>query len=203
MSRRVLAASAAVLLLPLAWGCGGDDEEAAADTAARTEPAPALGADLRAAVRANDVPAAKRLLEGGADPNELDPTGESAFLVAAAADERELVELLLEHGGDVRAVDENGDTALIHAARNGSPELVEALIEAKSPLDHVNELGWTALLTAVVLGDGSEPFARTVEQLVAAGADPARADAHGISPLVHAQASGQSEIARILSDASG
>jgi uncharacterized protein len=200
---RLAALGALVLLLA---ACGGDgDGESAGETQARTDAPPASTAELRAAVRANDVDAATRLLEAGADPNQLDPAGESPFLLAASRvdDDTALLEAMLEHGADVRAVDGNGDTALVHAARRGAPEAVGVLLEAGSPVDHVSDLGWTALLTAVILGDGSEPYVRTVERLLDAGASPTIGDTHGIAPLVHAETAGHVEIARLLREAAG
>jgi uncharacterized protein len=98
----------------------------------------------------------------------------------------------------VRVVDEQGDTPLVRAARGGAHELVRPLVEAKSPIDHVNYLGWTALIAAVVLGDGSEPYQETIRVLLEGGADPNIGDANGIAPLVHATASGQTDVAKIL-----
>ena len=54
------------------------------------------------------------------------------------------------------------------------------------PVNHVNRLGWTALLEAVVLGDGSARYTRTVQLLLDCGADPQLADRDGATALTHA-----------------
>lgn len=205
---RLRALALGALLVLLLAGCGGDGAEeggGGGTQAAQTQASSggASSSELRAAVRGNDVAEVRRLLEAGADPNELDPTGESAFLAAAARadDDPELIELLLEHGGDVRATNREGDTALLLAARQGAPAVVGALLEAESPVDHVNQLGWTALHAAIVLGDGSGPYVDVVQRLIDGGADVQAGDTHGITPLVHAQTAEQVEVVRILREA--
>jgi ankyrin repeat protein len=204
---RLRALALAALLALLLAACGGDgDEEGGGETQAQTTAATStLSSELRDAVRANDVEEARRLLEEGADPNELDPNRQSAFLLAAARpeDDPALVQLLLEHEGDVRATNAEGDTPLILAARNGAQRVVAALVEADSPLDHVNQSGWTALHAAVILGDGSEPYFKTVQSLLDAGANPAIGDSFGFTPLVHARTAGQVEVIRLLAQADG
>ena len=72
------------------------------------------------------------------------------------------------------------------------------LLRTQIDKDHVNKLGWTALLEAVILGDGGPTYARIVQMLVKAGANPNIADRNGVTPLAHARARNLAEIAKIL-----
>jgi ankyrin repeat protein len=190
----------ALALLAAGCGGGGGGSEAAETEQQRD---PKLDAQLRAAVQERDVERARELLEQGADPDAKDPTGQSAYLYASSeiGPEPAMLELLLEHGADPAALDEQSSTGLIRAAQRGYPELVRPLLDANSPLDHVNRLGWTALAAAVILGDGSEPYVETVRLLLDAGASPTVADIHGLTPAVHAQTLGQTEVAALLREA--
>jgi uncharacterized protein len=209
-------ALASVLVLLLAAGCGGDDggggeagpqpttTQPATTQPATTESATSdLDAQLRAAVIANDIEEARRLLDEGANPNTPTNTRENAVLHAASelGPEPAMLDLLLGNGGDVDARDANNSTPLIRAAQRGFPELVGPLIESNSDLDHVNDLNFTALLATVIFGDGTEPYLETVRLLVDAGADVTIPDTHGQTPLQHAELAGQTEVARILSEA--
>jgi ankyrin repeat protein len=78
-----------------------------------TPPTPLLGAVLH-----NNTTEAKRLLAGGADPNQGRRIGSPATFQA-----------LVEKGADVQARDGSGSTALMWVAFNevGGPTLVEEL----------------------------------------------------------------------------
>ena len=65
-------------------------------------------------------------------------------------------------------------------------------------MNHVNRLGRTALLEAVILGDGGARHQAIVGLLIEHGADVDRADRDGVTPLAHARAKGQMEIAGLL-----
>jgi len=86
---------------------------------------------LADAARRGDLPAARLLLDKGADVNAVDYRGYTPLILAAQydRDSPELVRLLLSRGADVHAVAE-GHTALTIAARRGETELVRILREA-------------------------------------------------------------------------
>ena len=91
---------------------------------------------------------------------------------------------------------------LIPASERGHVEVVRYLLdETDVDVDHVNNLGWTALLEAVILGDGGPAHQAIVRLLLDAGADPELADRDGVTPLAHARARGQAEVAAILVEA--
>ena len=194
---------ALALVLPVAGCGGGDGGEAVTQPATTAGASSELDVQLREAVIANDIDEARRLLGEGANPNAPSDTRESAFLHASSelGPDPAMLELLLENGADVNARDQNNSTALIRAAQRGFPELVEPLLEADADLDHVNDLNFTALLATVIFGDGTAPYLDTVRLLVDAGADVTIPDVHGQTPRMHAEISGQTEVAGLLREA--
>ena len=140
------------------------------------------------------------LVEAGADINALEFQRYDVITIAAVADDVDLLILALELGGDPAQVTSLYDgTALIAAAHLGHAEVVRILLEAGAPVDHVNNLGWTALLEAVILGDGSDAYVKTIEHLLAHGADRKLADRQDYTPLDHARDRGYSRIVEMLS----
>ena len=146
----------------------------------------------------NDVDRAQELIDAGADVNAKDKTEQSAYLITTSEGYLSLLNLTLRHGADVRSLDSFNGTGLIRAAERGHADVVARLLETEVEVNHVNELGWTALLEAVILGDGSPRYQRTVRLLLDAGADPSITDSDGVTPLEHAEAHGFDEIAAIL-----
>ena len=104
---------------------------------------PALNEQLIAAAYENDVEAARRLMEQGADVNAKDETVQSAYLVATSevGDDPSLLELALANGADVSSLDSYDGTGLIRAADRGYTEVVARLLETDIDVDHVNRLG--------------------------------------------------------------
>lgn len=65
----------------------------------------------------------------------------------------------------------------------------------------MNNLGWTALHEAIILGDGSERYVRTVQLLLDHGADPTLATGDGQSPLALARSHQQPAIVELITGA--
>ena len=174
----------------------------APETAAR-EPASdvlsELDVQLIDAAWANDVEAARRLIEAGADVNAKDRTEQSAYLIATSEGYTDLLELTLEEGADVRSLDSYRGTGLIRAAERGHARVVGRLLQTGIDIDHVNRLGWTALHEAIILGEGTERYVDTVRLLVAEGADLELAPARdGIVPIEHARMREQTRVVETL-----
>ena len=161
MSRLSLALACYLALLVL--GCGGGktptDDELANRNAALIE-----------AAWSNDVATAQDLIDAGADVNHKDSTSQSAYLISTSEGHLELLELTLDNGADVTSLDSFDGTGLIRAAERGHADVVERLLQTDIDVNHVNNLGWTALHEAILLGDGSDRYVRTVRLLI----DPRR-----------------------------
>jgi ankyrin repeat protein len=183
----------ATLLAGVFLGCG--DETAAQRSGLRP-----IDRQLVAAAYENDVAAARRLIEEGADVNAKDETQQSAYLIATSevGDDPRLLELTLDAGADVDAKDSYNGTGLIRAGERGHSAVVRRLLETDIEIDHVNRLGWTALLEAIILGEGGREHTRTVRLLVDAGADVNLPDESGTTALAHASRRGFAAIERIL-----
>jgi ankyrin repeat protein len=146
-----------------------------------------------------DNDAVERLLDGGADANEADPSGWIALHAAATRDHPYVVRRLLSSGADANARTRDGFTPLLNAAAAGRA-VIEALLEAGAdPAAQESRLGWRPLYrfaeyasaagVELVLKVDAEDLdggtalaaaaesgcAECVELLLAAGADASRA----------------------------
>ena len=147
----------------------------------------------------NHLPAARLLMESGADVNAQDNMRNSPFLYAGASGYLEIVKLCLQHNADFNVVNRYGGTALIPAAEKGHVEVVKLLANTKGfPIDHINNLGWTALLEAVILSDGGPKHQQIVQILIDAGCNVSIPDKDDITPLQHARKKGYSQMVNIL-----
>ncbi len=183
------------LVFALVVGCGG----AATD---RADDQRDLDRRLIAAAWANDVPLARQLIADGADVNHKDETVQSAYLIATSEGHLELLELTLDNGADVTSLDSFNGTGLIRSAERGHDHIVERLLETDIEVDHINNLGWTALHEAIILGDGSERYIRTIQLLLDHGADPTLATGDGQTPLALAAERRQTAVTELLEAAS-
>lgn len=153
---------------------------------------------LLRATQANQLEAARVLIEAGADVNAKNHIEDSAYLLAGAQGYREILALTLRHGADLKSTNRYGGTALIPACERGHVEVVKTLLQAGVDPNHVNRLGWTGLLEAIILSDGGPRHQAIVALLLAGGADVNLADRDGVRPLQHARQRGQAEIVQML-----
>jgi ankyrin repeat protein len=154
---------------------------------------------LHVATFARQRAAIEALVRAGADLHLLDRDRYDAVTIASVADDEATLRLLLALGASARLVTSRYDgTALIAAAHLGHDGVVRQLIAARAPLDHVNNLHWTALIEAIVLGDGGPRHQRTVQALVAAGANLQLTDGDGRTPLALAKARGYAPMVQLL-----
>ena len=135
------------------------------------------------AVESNDIERMRQLLEDGADVNERDASGTTAFMCAIAQRFYDGVVLLSSYGADVNLVNSHGNTALMDASRRGLLRIVALLLgrnghkstvkllleheaEVRTDVNAVNVAGSTALMCAI-----AEGFYDIAVLLVAHGAD--------------------------------
>jgi len=152
---------------------------------------------------ARQTAAVRALVEAEADVDIRDDRLDNPFLFAGAEGLLDILRLVNEAGADPAITNRYGGIALIPACERGHVEVVRYLLEQSDvDVDHVNNLGWTGLLEAIILADGAAAHQEIVRLLLENGADPDLADRDGVSPLAHARAKGQEEIAALL-DAAG
>jgi uncharacterized protein len=154
---------------------------------------------VMAATLARRTEAVRMLLEAGADVDIRDDRLDNPFLLSGAEGLLDILRLANEAGADPALTNRFGGTALIPAAERGHVEVVRYLLaESDVDVDHVNRLGWTALLEAIILSDGGPAHQEIVGLLLEHGADPALADAEGVTPLEHARTRGYQAIVAML-----
>jgi hypothetical protein len=114
-----------------------------------TPPTPLIGAMVR-----GDDAAAKRILEGGADPNEGRFQGFTPVFFAILNQDLELLRAMAQKGADVKAKDRSGATTLMWAAFNetGDASLVNELLRLGVDPNAANQSGETALIWALRRG---------------------------------------------------
>lgn len=145
------------------------------------------------------------LIQNGADPNERDENGETAFTWAAHLGHTPIVKDLLAAGADQET---RGNlfqaTPVILAARGGFRGIV-ALLAVLSDLDAQDEKGATALMRAVEGVDEQVKPPRkilaTVKTLIESGASLDVQDQEGYTALMWAVRWENYEVARLLRDA--
>jgi len=148
---------------------------------------------------ARQTAAVRALVEAEADVDIRDDRLDNPFLFAGAEGLLDILRLVNEAGADPAITNRYGGIALIPACERGHVEVVRYLLEQSDvDVDHVNNLGWTGLLEAIILADGAAAHQEIVRLLLENGADPDLADRDGVSPLAHARAKGQAEIAALL-----
>jgi hypothetical protein len=140
----------------------------------------------------------------GADINAQASNQDTPWLLAGALGRTDMLRLMIPRKPDLSIRNRFGGNALIPACERGHVETVRLLLsETNIPVDHVNSLGWTCLLEVVILGDGGPRHVEITKMALAAGADPNRPDRKGVTPLAHARARRQTDVARVIEAAGG
>lgn len=146
---------------------------------------------LDRAARAGNLDELRRLLDQGADPNELNKWGTTALTGAPA--HTEIVRHLIAHGADVNKRVADGTTPLNEASFWGHSETVAVLLEARANVNEAKENGYTPLISAA-----SQGHLAIVRQLIEAGADLNRQTQGGLTALHLASSNGHREVVELL-----
>lgn len=154
-------------------------------------------ASLSEAVRDNDIPKVKQIVDRGGNVNEVDEYGETALMVAVSRENLELVKILIDAKADVEARNKYESTVLMTAALAGNLEIVSMLLKAGANPNAKNKYNTSALLNAV---SSSGPSAKIVRILIEAGAHLNVRDERGTA-LDVACKRGHDESARLLVEA--
>ncbi|MFN7114996.1 MAG: ankyrin repeat domain-containing protein [Alphaproteobacteria bacterium] len=133
------------------------------------------------------------------DINARDKDGWTALHHACAREKTAVVKMLIERGADLTAVDNDGLTPLHRAMDTRSDDVIDAYVAtlgAKADLDVLSRDGDTPLIHAARTG-----FIKSIEKLLAAGADITVSGAGGLSALHTALIGDQRDVALALADA--
>jgi len=154
---------------------------------------------LDQAARDGDFPEVKRLIEQGANPNDLNKWGTSALTGAStygadSTSHTEIVRYLIIHGADVNKRVAAGTTALNEASFWGHIETVRVLLGAKADVNSAKDNGYTPLLSAASRG-----HVFIVKLLIAAGADvDYQTKKGGLTALHLASSAGYQNVVKVL-----
>jgi len=150
---------------------------------------------LMEAVRRNDVAATQRLINEGANVDELEPNGDAPLVIAAYLGHTAVVRLLLEAGADVKAVDPGMQATALHAAAYaGRTDAAKLLIQYGIDINKQGpKNGYTALHDAIWANHPD-----TAKVLIDAGTDLSLQSHQGQTSLQFAQSSGRTAIAELI-----
>ncbi len=129
------------------------------------------------AAKSGDLAQIQHLVVKGVDVNERTVIDETPLIIAALADNGEIVNYLLQRGADINAWNASGLTALHAAAYAGHTEIVSLLVAKGAVInDSSNRFGTTPLLVAT-----EENHIETVSSLLKLGADVNAVEINGIN----------------------
>jgi N-acyl-D-amino-acid deacylase len=134
---------------------------------------------LRYAAMSGDLATVRLLLQSGADVNKNSPLSE-AITFGHADVARELIAAGAETGG----VDNTGVNLMHWATITNRSDVIPILVEAKVPLNDIDDNGFTPLMYAATIDFGDT---KTLDALLAAGADVTIKDFKNRSPLQQAR----------------
>jgi len=143
-------------------------------------------------LRGGDSQTVRALLQRGVDLRQHDADGNSALHVAALHANAAAIELLLEGGVEVNGTNKYGATPLIYAA--GDSKKVRALLAHGADPNRPSLLGTTPLIAAA----GYPDSARSLAQLVEAGANVHATNKTGTDALWRASYGGHTEAVKLL-----
>lgn len=150
---------------------------------------------LGAAAGKNNLLAARKLLNVGANPNKDFLGGRTSVVIAINEGNSEVLEVLLKAGANANSSDVLGWRPLHHTITSEMEcvKCIEVLIENGAKVDAVTSLEMTPLHRAAGFGHTS-----AVQQLLASGASKTLKDKYGNNAYERAMNNGPKEVARLL-----
>jgi ankyrin repeat protein len=150
---------------------------------------------LYTAIRANDLPGLKALLNQGVSANSADRREITPLMYAAEIGSLESMKILIEHGADINAQNAFGSTALMWSVSD--PRKIRLLLDHGADVNKVAKTGRTALIIAAF----TDPSAEVVRMLLAAGAKVDVLDRRKVTPLNAATFGNDTETIHLLIEA--
>ena len=142
--------------------------------------------DFFRAVNVDNADAVTRMLAAGLDPNQLDPRGQPALIVALQAESVKVAKVLMDARGiDIDVRNHAGETPLMMAALKAEVDAAGALVAHGAA---VQKDGWAPLHYAATGGS-----AAIVKLLLAKGAVLEARSPNGTTPLMMAARYGNEE----------
>jgi uncharacterized protein len=148
---------------------------------------------LTQAIRYNQVPIVKYLLEKGIDVNLPDGSGISSFIMACGGASTEVLQMLINTGGNLQDKRYSGHTPVFRAAQSGRVDLIDLLAKHGADIDEPDNLRKTPLIIAAQAGR-----LEVVKWLLDHGADVKKQDNRGKDALTWAKANNHHEIVTLL-----
>ena len=148
-------------------------------------------------VNHGEIDLVRLFLAAGINPDARDQKGDTALMIAIAANGEAVAEALLKGGASVNARTKNGSTALHTVALMGNEQIAQMLVKRKAEVNAKTDIGETPLMIAALRG-----YPGTAKLLLAAGADVNAKDARGETPLMHAMERNHPEVIEVLKAAS-
>ena len=180
--------------------------------------------DFFRAVDVDNADAVTRMLAAGLDPNQLDPRGQPALMVALQGESLKVAKVLMDAKGiDIDVRNHAGETPLMMAALKAEADVAAALVahgaavrkDGWSPL-HYAATGGSAAIVKLLLSRGAPIEARSpngstplmmaarygneeaVDALLAAGADRTARNDLGMDASAFAASAGREKLAARL-----
>ncbi len=145
---------------------------------------------LQFAAMSGDLAMVQLLLKHGTDPN-----AGAALSEAVTFGHADVVAALVAAGADTSGVERTGINLLHWATITNRSTVIPVLVQAKVPLNDVDENGFTPLMYAATIDFGDT---KTLEALLAAGADTSIKDIQNRSPLQQAKRLKHAQIEQLL-----
>jgi ankyrin repeat protein len=147
------------------------------------------------AIRYNDMPIVKRLMDMDVDFNVRNKHNWTALMLASSYCNLDVVKMLLGRGVDVDARNNDGNTALILASKYGFSEIAKTLLDNGADINARNRFGRDALMLA-----SHDGHAEMAEMLLDRGIDVNIQDMRGWSALMMASYYGHEATVKTLID---